>query len=179
METINSKIFFKAWLDTVNGRKEHLLKIWREAKQFTPYIKGDDNCVICEVAEKLHLLCYPRDYYSVDALLYKQEDLVPNIKEGNYWFRDIRVAFEHENNFRSGLYQEVSHLLLINADLKVLVTYPNEDTEEELDYLHQIIKGNRHSTSISVDESFLLIHGYEYGFEWEGYVFKINRWEKI
>ena len=134
MDKINSVTFFQAWLDTVNDRRDHLLKIWRNAKEFTLHIKGGDNCVIGEVAEKLNLLCYPRDYYSIDTLLYKHEDLVHKTIEGTYWFRDIRVAFEHENNFKGGLYQEVSHLLMINADLKVLVTYPNENTETEMNY---------------------------------------------
>lgn len=179
LEKISALNFYQSWLDTVANRKEHLLSIWRNAKAFTSYIKGDDNCVIEEVANKLNLLCYPRDYYSIDTLLYKQEDLVHKRDEGNYWFRDIRVAFEHENNFKGGLYQEVSHLLLVNADLKVLVTYPNEDTTNELQYLHEIISGNRQSKSISDDESFLIIFGYESGFEWEGFVYKQDNWKQI
>lgn len=179
MDKIKSQTFFQVWLDTVKNRKDHLLKIWKISKEFTSYIKGDDNCVIDEVASRLNLLCYPRDYYSIDTLLYKQEDLVHKIKEGNFWFKDIRVAFEHENNFKSGLYQEVSHLLLINADLKVLVTYPNEDTADELKYLHEIISSNRQSKLISADESFLLIFGYEKGFEWEGFIYKEDNWRQI
>ena len=179
MDKIKSQSFYQAWLDTVNTRKDHLLKIWRNAKEFTSYIKGDDNCLMEEVANKLNLLCYPRDYYSIDTLLYKQEDLVHNRNEGSYWFRDMRVAFEHENNFKGGLYQEASHLLLVNADLKVLVTYPNEDTTNELKYLHEIISGNRQSKSISDDESFLIIFGYETGFEWEGFVYKQDNWKQI
>ena len=179
MDKIKSQSFYQAWLDTVNTRKDHLLKIWRTAKEFTSYIKGDDNCVMNEVANKLNLLCYPRDYYSVDTLLYNQEDLVDNRNKDQFWFRDIRVAFEHENNFKGGLYQEVSHLLVINADLKVLVTYPNEDTTNELKYLHEIISGNRQSKLISDDESFLIIFGYEIGFEWEAFVYKQDNWKQI
>jgi len=179
MDKIKSHSFYQAWFNIVYTRKDHLLKIWRKSIEFTSYIKGDDNCVMGEVANKLNLLCYPRDYYSVDTLLYKQEDLVHNRNEGQYWFRDIRVAFEHENNFKGGLYQEVSHLLVINADLKVLVTYPNEDTTTELKYLHEIISGNRQSKSISDDESFLIIFGYETGFEWEAFVYKQDNWKQI
>ncbi len=85
MDKIKSQAFYQAWLDTVNTRKDHLLKIWKNAKEFTSYIKGDENCVMDEVANKLNLLCYPRDYYSIDTILYKQEDLVHNRNEGNYW----------------------------------------------------------------------------------------------
>jgi hypothetical protein len=93
----------------------------------------------------------------------------------------LRVAFEHENNFKGGLYQEVSHLLITNCDLRVLVTYPNDGaanpkTKKEMDYLHEIIRGSRQGESISTDESFLLIFGYENGFAWEGYIYKQTAW---
>jgi hypothetical protein len=179
MEKISSSAFYNAWFETVNGRKEHLLKIWRTWNEYTLHIKGDENCIIEEVAQKLNLLCYPRDYYAIDTILYKQEDLVPKINEGTYWFRDIRVAFEHENNFNGGLYQEVSHLLIVNADLKVLVTYPNGETKSQLNYLHEIITGNRQSKTIAEEESFLIIFGYENEFAWEGFVYKEEGWKRL
>lgn len=179
MDKINSLTFFQAWFETVQNRKEHLLKIWRQNTEFTSHIKSDDNSVILEVANKLNLLCYPYDYYSIDTILYKKEDLVPGLNEGQYWFRDIRVAFEHENYFNSGLYKEVSHLLITNCDLRVLVTYPNDDGQEELKYLHGIINGHRQSKIISDEESFLIIFGGEAGFIWEGYVYKEDNWKQI
>ncbi len=179
MDKIRAADFYSAWIDTVNGRKDHLLKIWRNSKPYTSYIKGDDNSVMDEVAKRLNLLCYPHDYYSIDTILYLPVDKTPKTTENSYWFRDIRVAFEHENNFRSGLYQEVSHLLITKCDLRVLVTYPNEDTTNELNYLHEIISGSRQSISISDEESFLLIFGYESSFEWEGLIYKQDNWKKI
>ncbi|MBC8883343.1 hypothetical protein H9X57_07600 [Flavobacterium piscinae] len=74
--------------------------------------------------------CYERNYYSLDAILYKEEFLVPNIKTNTFWFREIEVAFEHENNFNKNLFQEVSHLLITNSHLKVLVTYPNQNEKK-------------------------------------------------
>ncbi len=179
MEKITSLQFYRIWLETVISRKDHLLSIWRNSRAYTSYIKGDENSIMEEVAKKLNLLCYPRDYYSIDAILYLPEDKTPRINENSYWFRDIRVAFEHENNFRGGLYQEVSHLLITQCDLRVLVTYPNEDTTNELNYLHEIISGSRQSKSISDEESFLLIFGYETGFEWEGLIYKQDNWKRI
>ncbi len=183
METSEDKIsarqFFQAWLDTVQGRKERMLSIWRQAKEFTSHVKGDDASIMKEIADKLNLICYHSDYYSLDTVLYKEEDLVPGRPQGSYWFRDIRVAFEHENNFNSGLYQEVSHLLITNCDLKVLVTYPNDDGQVELEYLHKVIKGNRQSKAISDDESFLIIFGSESDFSWDGYVYKADDWKQI
>lgn len=179
IDGVKASDFYKEWVDIVYERKEHLLSIWRNAKEYTSYIKGDDNSVINEVANRLNLLCYPRDYYSIDTILYKQADRVPGLNENNYWFRDIRVAFEHENNFKGGLYQETSHLVITNCDLRVLVTYPNESTDEELKYLHEIIVGSRQAKSISDNEGFLLIFGYERDFEWEGFVFKTDSWRRL
>lgn len=179
MERITAFEFYNAWIDCVENRKQHLLENWRSPKEYTVLIKGNENCLLEEVGKKLNLLCYSRDYYSIDSILYKKEDLVPQIKEGTYWFRDIRVAFEHENNFNRALYQEVSHLLIVNADLKVLVSYPNKDAYAELKYLHEIIRGNRQSKAIADNESFLIIFGYENNFIWEGLVYKEEGWKRI
>ncbi|SFH38855.1 hypothetical protein [Pontibacter chinhatensis] len=181
METISAYQFFQAWLDTVQNRKCDLLKLWRQPKDYTYYIKGSDNSVMEEVAQRLNLQCYPLDYYSIDTILYKPEDKTPGIKHNTNWFRDIRVAFEHENYFHSGLYQEVSHLLITHCDLKVLVSYPDDEQDAiaQLQYLHHIISGTRQSKVISDNESFLIIWGYESDFEWEGYIYHQDDWKRI
>lgn len=178
-EIISAQGFYQAWLDTVTERRIALSSVWRKAGEFTSCIKGSENCVMSDVAKRLSLLCYPHDYYSIDTILYKPEDMTPGIKPNTYWFRDIRVAFEHENNFKGGLFQEVSHLLITNCDLRVLVTYPNEDTEHELQYLHKIISGNRQAQEISERENFLIIFGYETDFAWEGLIYKHDNWKSL
>lgn len=181
MSKVTARQFYQAWYDTVTNRKTEMLKKWRNNKQLTAFVKGSTNSVMEEVGNKLDLTCYHGDYYSLDCVLYKPEDKTPCIAPNTYWFRDLRVAFEHENNFKGGLYQEVSHLLITNCDLRVLVTYPNDSatnprTKKEMDYLHEIIRGSRQGESISTDESFLLIFGYENGFSWEGYIYKQTGW---
>ena len=141
MITVSSKNFYGVWLDTVKHRKDEMLLNWQNNKVFTSYIKGSQNSVLSEIAQAMNLKCYEKDYYSLDAIFYIDEDLTPRINENNYWFRQIKIAFEHENNFKGGLYQEVSHLLITNSDLKVLVTYPNENITDEFEYIHEIIKG--------------------------------------
>ncbi|WP_416448335.1 hypothetical protein ACH3PA_18365 [Leeuwenhoekiella sp. A2] len=179
MENIKSTDFYNAWIETVFERKAELLKIWRNAREFTACIKGCENSIVADIGKKLNLLTYENDYYSIDTIFYRPEDLAPKIKPNTYWFRDIRIAFEHENSFNSGLYQEISHLLITNCDLKVLVAYPDYEPDEMLIELHEIIKGNRQSTEIEKNENFLLIFGYENGFEWEGYVYKETEWKKL
>jgi hypothetical protein len=182
MDKITSQAFYRAWIKSVNNRKEHLLQIWRLRPNFTSYIMSDDNSVMEDVAKELGLDCYPRDNYFIDTILYDKQDLVPGLGEGQYWFRDIRVAFEHEHDFNSKLYQETSHLLITNCDLRVLVTYPpnNEEIEKtHLDRLHEIIKGTRQSKLLSDNESFLIILGYQGDFGWLGFVYKEDKWTQI
>jgi hypothetical protein len=181
---IRSIDFFSAWLHAVNAHRAELKKIWRKRSSFTNFIKGDNNTILKQVSVTLGLSCYPKDYYSMDAVFYNKEDRVPETPENSYWFHDIHIAFEHENEFNRNLYQEVAHLLLLNAQLHVLVTYPDggldyTPTIEIMEYLHRIISTNRQSTAISENENFLVIFGYEADMVWEGYVYKKNGWKQI
>ena len=132
------------------------------------------------VATHLGLKCYPHDYYCIDAVFYEPADVVPGTPAGSTWLRALSIAFEHENNVRSGLYQEASHLLIMDADLRVLVTYPLGDGIEdlELESVRSLIDGSRHAQRISDEESFLLILGSE-PFDWEGFVYKTNGWLRL
>lgn len=179
MKTITSRDFYKTWLQTVNQNKTQLIEKWRSNTEFTSFMIYEKDSIVCQISEKLDLLCYNNDYYSIDAVFYKSEDLVPEIGPNQIWLRDIKIGFEHENHFKSGLYQEVSHLLLTNAELKVLVSYPNNEPDEQLKYLHEIIINTRHASELSKNESFIIILGYETGFAWEGYIFNEAGWVKL
>lgn len=180
MEKITAERFFKTWKNIVLVRKESLLNAWQHNVEFTSLIKGRSDSVLVNVAHHLDLLCYNSDYYSIDAIFYKEEDRIFNSNPNSFWFKRIRIAFEHENNFRSGLYQEVSHLLITNCDLKVLVTYPiDEEEKDELAHLHKIISSSGHSDFISENENFLIIFGYENGFEWKANVYKTQDWKGL
>lgn len=182
---LSSELFYKAWKDVVYLNRDMLLPKWRDAKAFTTIIKGCEENLIQQVADKLGLSCYNKDYYSIDSILYSDEDLVPETPIGSSWFRQVKVAFEHENNFNKNLFQEVSHLLIIQSELKVIVTYPQDDidfsnqTTSVMQYLHDIIKGTRQQSSLSENESFLMIFGYESNFVWEAYVYKTCNWKKL
>lgn len=178
---LTSRAFFKSWLTVVNetSRKSRLLEKWSTFKEYTNEIINNDNSVIGEIAKKLGLLSYTTNYYSIDTILYSKEDLVPKINENTFWFKEIKVAFEHENRYDKNLYQEVSHLLITRCDLRVLVSYPPYDKEPISDYLHEIIKGTSFEKEISDNESFLLILGYENNFQWEGFVYKSEKWTEI
>lgn len=98
---------------------------FRSNKTMTSYIDE----IVSALALRLELLVCP-EYYFLDYALYCKEDLVPHNastwkKGDSIWLKRIRVAFEHENKLdgSAGGYQEFSHLMLTNADAKVLVGY--------------------------------------------------------
>lgn len=180
-DLITSKKFYKSWLNSVQNRNTELETIWSDYKKFTSKITGWENSVVQDIANDLNLLCFSDNYYFIDCVFYKIEDLVDPNNKNKFHLKDIRVAFEHENNFNGGLFQEVAHLLLINCDLKVLVSYPqnNLKAEKELKTLHNLIKSSRESEKINDMNNFLIILNYEDTLVWEGLIFKTNGWEKL
>lgn len=176
--------FFRLWVDTCNQREAILLRDWSKCPVFTAHVLTDFNSIIETIAESLNLKVYC-GYYSIDAILFKDEDYVPDRPERTTWVRRIRIAFEHENYFDSGLFQEVSHLLITDCDLRVVVSYPENDKErrDELDYQHRIISGSDRAGQIADSNSFLFIIGERIEniskIKWTGFIYELGRWRDI
>lgn len=176
---ITAKDFYNKWCEVVEENKEEIKNNWSNCPVYTDMILFRKNSIIEQVAKRLKLN-YCNDYYQIDSVFYEEEDLIPE-QEANKWLRNIRIAFEHENYFKSGLFKEVSNLLNLNCDIRVLVTYPKtiNHEEEQLTYLHKIIKGNRDVESITKNKSFLLIYGKESGKIWTGNYYQNETWEQL
>lgn len=176
--------FFTTWISTCEERLSDLLENWDRSPFYTANIFTDPCAIIEGVATKLGFKCYC-GYYSIDAVLFKPEDYVPRIPIGQTWIRRIRIAFEHENDFGSGLFQEVSHLLITDCDLRVVVSYAGETAcrDDELNYLHGVIKGSDRSAQIANDSSFLFIIGNRDPAKtkaiWSGYVYQQDDWKRL
>jgi hypothetical protein len=180
--------FFDVWVNICNQRRDTLLECWSNSPVFTSRIFSEPNCIIEAIASSLLLksYCGKRGYYNIDAILYDSDlDLVPEIPAGTTWFRRIRIAFEHENYFDSGLFQEVSHLMITDCDLRVLVTYPpNQDKlRDSLRYLHRIIAETDRSDQFADSEGFLIVAGWidinAANIEWSGFVYDRTDWRPI
>ncbi|HLP64755.1 hypothetical protein [Flavobacterium sp.] len=178
-----SKDFFQAWLNVVEQpeRLATLKTIWSNYSEFTNEIITNENSVIDDISKTIGLKVYKRNYYSLDAIFYNVEDKVPETNSNTYWFKDIEIAFEHENTYNNNLFQEVAHLLITRCNLRVLVSYPQNDKEPVSNYLHKVISSCNIANEISVKENFLFILGYHYDgkCEWEGWIYQLNEWVKI
>jgi len=175
---ITAQQFFEAWKKVCESRKPRLLKEWELCPNYTAEIFDADGAVIQGLAEELKLDAY-QSYYSIDAIFVnKTNDRVHCAPKTQNWFQNIRIAFEHENIFRSGLFQEVSHLLITRANLRVLVSYPDNegDLESELVKLAQIISD---SDLAETDPAFLFIVGERINSNtnilWQAYIYRDNK----
>ncbi len=75
-----------------------------------------------DIARELGLQCYPGDYYTLDAMFYRDKDTT-NFASHLTYAHFICVALEHEN-YAESTAVEINKLQLFNAPLKVLITYP-------------------------------------------------------
>ncbi len=178
--TIKAKAFYEAWFKSVKGQEKKMLELWKNPTEFTKFIKGDDESILSKVAQEIELEVYQQDYYSIDSIFYLKEDLIVNPMRAKFWFKRIRIAFEHENQFDRGVLEELSHLLILNSELRVLVIYPNDTPWDALKEYHEIIKSVDNNNEILISGGFLIICGYENKFEWEGFIYNgTEQWQKI
>jgi len=172
-DLLNTLSFFTTWKEVCESQVDLLFKNWSNPRTYSSIILDMDNSVLDQISKKL-CINYYREYYSLDAVFYDESDLVPDRPENTTWLRRIRIAFEHENNI-DGIYQEISHLLITNCDLRVLVTYPNVDEKVHLKYIQDLMIGSNSSSSIPI----LVIFGWKEENNyilWEGYEFKQTGW---
>lgn len=178
-KAISNIEYFKIWKDICKINKSNLLKNWNKAGEYTKIILKYENSITYQVARALSLKIH-YEYYSVDAIYYVDEDCVKeNAKNktwtqtnGGNWLTKFKIVFEHENipYGKNGAYQEISHLINLNSELKVLVTYRDKEIIRDfIEDLNSIILND-----ILDETSILVIVGYKENNEiiWKGYVLK-------
>ena len=99
---------------------------YKSNSAFTEFI----SVLVDKISDQKKLTHY-REYYSIDHVLYKDEDVVHELPHKTshvkgIWLKHMRVALEHENSLGpGGGYQEFTKLMLFNADIKVLMGWAN------------------------------------------------------
>jgi hypothetical protein len=178
--TVHSQDFFNSWMKSAFKHRDRIDELWNQKREYTNLVISNPDSIIVEIGKELDFTVFNANYYFLDAVMYDWEsDRVSGIPDHNTYLHYIRVAFEHENSFNWGLFAEVSHLLITNCDVKVLVSYPNGDRDEKLPWLHEMIKRHPDEAKLSDGEGFLLILGYGRGKHWEGWVYKSDHWKRL
>lgn len=166
---ISQEQFYSAWVSICKKNETRILNLWYKpegASEYTDLILKGKDSITSQIA-KLLMLELKHEYYSVDAIYYRNIDLVKekskngswNKTDGGLWLTRFIITLEHENVpfGKGGAYQEICHLLTINSELKVLVTYQGKEKILELvEDLNDVIPKDKNDKT-----PILLIVGYE------------------
>jgi hypothetical protein len=150
--------FFRLWKVVCEPRSSKLLALWDRRREYTSEIFDRDDSIVSVLSMQMGLKAH-NNYYSIDTIFFDEvQDRVHCAPLGQTWVHNIKIAFEHEHVFPIGLFQEVSHLLITRADLRVLVSYPNnkDELQAELVNLGKVISDSDMGKS---NPNFLLITG--------------------
>lgn len=179
--SVKAADFFKVWKDVVRSENfgVRLEKEWGHGKDFAKLVHGDSNAVLPAVARGLELTS-ALAYNGLDCVMYGKDELVSARPLFATVLSSISVAVEHEVECGHGLHVEVARLLVTEAPLRVLVTYPPAAREVELlDFVFGVLNECRNEKRVSDEGSFLLLLGHAKGKNWEGFVYRSKGWEKL
>ena len=119
--------FKAAFLEIVSAHEDALVARWSRFGEYTKYFMGPKTgCgLIHKIARRLVLECH-KEYWHIDAIFCKCLDKTHFRNPNATYAKSVAVAFEHENNSDSSN-EEMNKLSIIDAPLKVLVTYYRSD----------------------------------------------------
>ncbi|GHV87124.1 hypothetical protein AGMMS50255_4200 [Spirochaetia bacterium] len=186
MSLVPNGEFFEIWCKVCKTNQSRLLQYSDNCRDYTSIILKDSNSIINQIenilSSQYDLRKYPGEYYYTDAVFCKQIDFVDDLPENliwkpvtGTWIRKIRIAFEHENLIDHS-YQEIYHLATLDAETKVLVTYPKEGVslEQHINGFDKIIQ-----QFDARSKPFLIIFGCynksTESFDWVGYELKKDK----
>jgi hypothetical protein len=150
------KQFADAFIQLTTEKHTELADLWDQSALYTGLMRG---VVLPRVAERLGLLSWPNEYYTLDSIFFREKDTM-HFGEHSTYAKHIEVAIEHENAIK-GSEKEMNKLQLFNAPLKVLITYDNRESDqpEYLKKYQAIINGADVFNDISTHRKQLLILG--------------------
>lgn len=116
---ISPEQFWTAFQSVARDFDTRLVAAWSDTAAYTTLIRSG---LFPALARELKLTCHARDYWSIDAILYREKH-GPPFHERETYAKCIDVAIEHESVAERS-HEEINKLQIINAPLKVLITYP-------------------------------------------------------
>jgi hypothetical protein len=116
---------------------------------------GEAEGVLAEIARILDLR-YKSEYLKIDAFMYER------VEVDDHFGIDIPVVVLEDEGKRDASYWEMNKLSMLNAPLKVLVTYPNNQWDEQrlLEMYKRILELQDFSGDFTLDRKQLVIFGY-------------------
>jgi hypothetical protein len=127
---IVSPIQFKEAFEKVSSEvTQELIDLWQKPKEYTKFMR---STILPRMADELCLEVYCHvDYWKLlDAIFYERKDTL-HFADDMVYAEYITIAVEFENLPRDSRI-EMNKLQLFNTPLKVLITYADEATAEDL-----------------------------------------------
>ena len=161
---------------SVNGAKLARSRLWDYPTDFTKAWEKRGG-IYSQIAKSLDLK-YWTDYWHLDAVFFKYGDKELSKPPYSNYATFLSVAMEHENDFKTS-HEEMNKLSIINASLKVLVTYPYKHTNGQAllnDYTKQVKSADVFGDFADKRRQ-MVIFGYKENdtIHWEYYLFKDKR----
>ena len=185
MQPITHTHFRHLWETVCKALDSDLRAVWRNPTELTSLVIHRPDSLCRRIASALSLE-FVAEYYHTDGLFYEKSHLVQNADAGQTWVSRARIAFEHENQPGRKLYEELSHLVLLDCDLRVLVTYsPEYDAtlDRYLANLHQLVSASDRAPAFASQESILVIFGWwdprKPTLTWRPYIYLLDRWDQL
>lgn len=177
-QTISPEAFYEVFLAAAAA---HGAQIYDASIEGNSTFTDVMFCILFEdVAKRLHCHSF-REYYKFDCFFYRDKNL-KHFPESSTYVKSIAVALEHENVPEKSV-EEIHKLQLLNAPLKVLVTYPREPEKVKalLNDFAEIIGEADIFGDISTLKRQLVIFGFVAGaaFTWRGFVYRNGAFVEI
>lgn len=144
-EFVTPEIFKEKFIEVCKEKEviKSLIDNWEDASKYNSLILGDSRRegILETVANKLELQ-FDREHWKFDFVMFR-EKFEEYFKWGNY-AKYLDIVIEHENDINDS-HKEIHKLNMINAPLKVLITYykSEEDVGKRLtDYAGIINAGD-------------------------------------
>lgn len=135
---VDPRTFREAFTPVLSSHESLLREAWPRGGEFTKVWTSRDG-ILEKLGKRLELECHP-EYWTIDAVFYKQAD-TRNFPVGPARYAEaIAIALEHEN-ISTSAHEELNKLSIIDAPLKVLVTYadPGDYADELLSRFADIL----------------------------------------
>jgi hypothetical protein len=176
---ITAEQFLSAWRMACAKKMDLLVEQFNGSYElYSSYVFSGDSSIVDDVSKQLSLECQ-REYYRIDVAFIKPGD---RIIDAPGWLHRIRIAFEHEHLFGHA-FEEVAKMMLIDADLRVVVSYPFGTSTRKAGVwqkLHRIVAESHRVEDIAAHRRLLVITGAlemePRGIEWLGFVFRKDGW---
>lgn len=176
---VSPEQFKSAFLEEVGKNESALLGAWYSKKNYTSLMKDQKGSVLENVAKKLNLN-YKKEYWTMDAIFYQEED-TENCKDLGFYVKKVNAAVEHENDL-NGSQGEMSKLALWDVPLGVLITYKNQGSDKAfLNMYSKIVSNADINNRIGSDRQILTIFGDKIkgALAWDFFVYNNKKFEKF